>query len=60
MTYKSIHSCGRQDSVTNVPDPVSIHLMNAGDRIRTCERTRRLGPEPSPFDHSGTPAKMMS
>ncbi len=28
----------------------------ADGRIRTCESTKLLGPEPSPFDHSGTSA----
>ncbi len=31
-------------------------MRNAGDRIRTYEGTKPLGPKPSPFDRSGTPA----
>ena len=28
----------------------------AGDRIRTCESTKLMGPRPIPFDRSGIPA----
>ena len=30
---------------------------NAGERIRTFEGTKPIGPKPIPFDRSGTPAQ---
>jgi hypothetical protein len=36
--------------------PLKNKTKNEGEGVRTLASTKLLGPEPSPFDHSGTPS----
>ena len=61
--------CGGQDSSENKVEEVPTTtvgedfescyiIINAADRIRTCEGTKPVGPKPTPLDRFGTAATL--